>query len=369
MEVEIREFLLDIVTRELETCRAEEWTNWAMAYKRRLKSCGGVVGLKEYAYLTPKTVFPFYLAILIQSGGNPSAIRTITRDCIHPHPLRTDVEYLVWEKKRSRQEQVVDVPVGKAWSATSLARRVMNLNADLAHSERTHHRNKVFLCVTSRGIALPCHAEFHILLQDFVARHNLEHFQFKQFRRAIAVAHHSVNKDIEDARSRLNHKSPQQTSEYLDNSLTKEQYAREISYYQGLLESEARQWGREVSLQSNRDVGRMETIFGFSCVDPFSGVAPGSIRGQLCDQFHGCASCPGAVVTVDDLQTVARILSAQRHLLSERDRSRTEGWSARFEALYGPTLSAIEADILPAVSKGVLEKAGALSTPTLPALE
>ena len=61
--------------------------------------------------------------------------------------------------------------------------------------------------------------------------------------------------------------------------------------------------------------GKAVSMFGFDCKDPYSGIAPGSHAGDLCNYFLGCFTCPNAIVTPDPA-SLARLLKARDHLRS-----------------------------------------------------
>jgi hypothetical protein len=83
-------------------------------------------------------------------------------------------------------------------------------------------------------------------------------------------------------------------------------------------------------------------MFGFDCLDPFSGAAPGSHRGELCTHFMGCFTCPNAVITAQPA-SLARLLQARDHLRA----AATSLHPARWQAAYAPQLRILEEDILP----------------------
>jgi len=98
-----------------------------------------------------------------------------------------------------------------------------------------------------------------------------------------------------------------------------------------------------------------ETVFGFQCNDPFSGIAPASRPGALCTNFSHCATCPGAVVTLDDPRVVVKLISTFAMLKKTKATSIETGWYPRFQALYEPTLSIIRDELLPKVDAAVLK--------------
>ncbi len=81
---------------------------------------GGVRALKRRVAVGARDVFPFYLAIIAQTSGNPMAIQEMERDCIRAHVLREDRKSVVWMKPRSSREQTVDFSVGRPRSAPNL---------------------------------------------------------------------------------------------------------------------------------------------------------------------------------------------------------------------------------------------------------
>jgi len=81
---------------------------------RRVSEAGGLSYLRELRCITASDILPFYLSVVVQTGGNPLSIRDLQIDCIERHPLRDDLEVLGWEKKRAHREQRQDFSVGRA---------------------------------------------------------------------------------------------------------------------------------------------------------------------------------------------------------------------------------------------------------------
>lgn len=106
-------------------------------------------------------------------------------------------------------------------------------------------------------------------------------------------------------------------------------------------------------------------MFGFSCQDPFSGVAPGTHAGELCTNFLGCLTCPNAILT-HDARTLARLLQARDHLRA----ASSQLHPARWTAIYAPQLAILEHDILTRFSADEINEAQCLRSalPNLPAL-
>jgi integrase len=346
------------------------------AFSRRVNEAGGLRYLNSLVMLSPTDMFPFYLAILIQTSGNPMAIHALNRDCVQPHSFRSDLVLVRWEKPRSASEQKVDFPVGREWSAASLVSRLMLLNANLIDFAERAEQQRLFLAYSHQQARVPCFQMFHHLLSDFISKHKIEaDFDFKDLRRAGAKAHLNQTNSIFIVKKRLNHKSIKTTAIYLDQVAVAEADDQIILRFQGELSKQALVpdvggISDEPPAGKNMVKKPADTIFGFQCKDPFDGVAKGSKKGELCEQFYRCATCPGALIVLDDARVVARLFRAQDELLAAKERSLVEGWWERYETYYLPSLLILENDILPAVSPAIKVKARDLcAAEPLPHLE
>ncbi|VWD37437.1 hypothetical protein BCO18430_06489 [Burkholderia contaminans] len=326
--------------------------------KRRVLAHGGLRVLAGLLWLCTDDLLPFYLALLIQTSGNASSMKEIERDCIRSHPVRSDLERIVWKKRRANREQWVDMPVGRKWSAANIVRRLRVLNEDLIPRCPVYDRDKLFLAYRLDKClpGFPSDSRLVVLKNEFADRHGLPNFTFSSIRRAGARAHHKATGDTRVAQKRLNHTSLRTTARYLDANELAETHDRIIRGYQGML-LRASIGLTETSSGSGSAVVEMpapaETVFGFGCVNPFAGLAEGSKPGVLCMQFQKCAVCPGAIIPLDDVTVVARLLAASCALEDARERALKEGWMPRFLKLYEPTREILSGEILPAVTETV----------------
>lgn len=333
------------------------------SYARRVDDAGGLRRLTRLLWITPESMLPYYLAVQIQTGGNPMAIAEISRDCVAPHPLRADLERLIWLKRRANREQRCEFPAGRDWSAPSLIRRICRLNSALIQHCSDTHQDKAFICLKANRVAsVPCFQMFHHLLDAFIQRHDLPPFDFHEARKVSAAAHHRATRSMEAARSRLDHKSLRTTQLYTTTNDVADHHDQVIRHFQGelirLSKSPSRTPLSANSAQTGvRGAGRMETVFGFGCRDPYAGVSPGSRVGALCLQFQRCATCPGAIVPVDDPRVVARLLAASQGLAAARERAQSEGWWERYLAIYEPTRRILDDSILSLVDPAIREAA------------
>lgn len=341
---------------------------------RRVNEVGGLRHLNRLLWMTPEAMFPFYLAIVIQTSGNPMAIMGLTVSCIKPHPLREDIERFVWEKPRARSEQVLDFPKAKETAAPNIARRYANLVSNLRTRCTDDVADRLFICLqlTPRKVSVPCMQLMHLMLDSFIDEYNLPKFDFRDIRVSGARSHHQAGRSLEAARLRLNHKDVRTTQRYTSLDDRAVEHARAIRTYQGQLVEMSRKYGeREVHLHHKETNEKpAQTVFGFGCRDPFAGIATGSAKGKLCMNFAGCATCPGAIVVLDDINSVARLLASKRALVDARVRALSEGWWPRYKTLYADTLRIIENDLLPRVLPEIVGLAAEISKNiSLPHLE
>lgn len=333
---------------------------------RRVQEYGGLYKIRSQLYFMHEDVLPFYIAVLAQSAGNPMAVQEMEMDCVESHPLRRDLEYLIWEKRRSSSEQRVEFPVDKKWSAPNLVRRILALNAPLREYAIDQDRSRLFLSHSSRSQVptVPSAQSLHNALSGFVKRHNLENFDFRDFRKSSATAHRVAGGTIEIARKKLNHRNSSTTAKYYSGPEDVSQANdAAIVGFQGLLINVSAQ-GKNLkdscskfSSEHGESSSPSETVFGFQCADPFAGIDGRSPKGNRCMHFSQCSTCPGAIIPVDDPLVIAKVISSQIALKDARARAEISGWDLRFNKLYASTLNVIEKEILPFVHADVLRVA------------
>jgi len=336
---------------------------------------GGLRNLWKLISPSAADVFPFYLAILAQCSGNPMSIRNMSRDCIRAHPLREDRRSLVWLKERSNREQIADFSVKRPRSAPILVGELLEINGRLVKHMSPSERNLLFLSNGNSRPSVPCMQLLHVLLDAFISRHNLASFDFKQLRKAGAALHFRVSNDIQVPRSRLNHRSSKTTFSYIASNEVTQENDRLINRFQGELVAQSTTTSSrltekvELSQIDSGDTKNSSTVFGFGCKDPYAGVWPGSVSGKMCMKFTSCATCPGAIVVLDDIRVVARLIKSSTELKSARQRAMEEGWMERFNALYDGVQKIIDEELLARTNPMMIEKAksliGYISLPTL----
>lgn len=335
---------------------------------RRVKALGGFRAVYSYLFLTHQDLLPFYLAIVVETGGNPEAIHEAPRDCFVEHD-RTRLVWFVWHKKRGHREQATPGPLDKEWSVAGVARKLLVLNENLVGLARPRDRRSLFLAMSAREVGRSCTQLLHEYLKQFRTRHSLPPFTFKEFRSVVAENMYLAG-GIEDAAETLNHRHSKTTQRYVNTSSIRAENERAVVRYAGLLESAARLKVAPPSIDAETHPARpAETVFGFGCKDPLSGIAQGSKKGTTCEQFFGCSTCSGAIVILDDPKVVAKLRATAAHLRKERSRAAAEGWLLRFQALWEVTLRVLELDLLPLITDEMHALASQQIVPALPRLE
>lgn len=367
------EFLL--ITRELiqlgkgRLAKQPVYHRAGNSLPRRIDDIGGSRHIAETTYLSPKDLIPFVVAISAQVSGNPESLRIANADCVVTHPIRDDIERIVWLKRRSAKEQRADFPKGKEWNAPNLVRRLNTLTEDLRPKASRKSRDKLFICYQwfTRTVGIPSKYAMLQELNSFIERHSLPPFQLKDLRRTGGQIVQAVRGNARDAQIHLNHASPNTTRLYTATQAVADAEDQVIHTYQVQFARLAKA-GKIISPdpQSNNmnleiPAQGMDTTFGYLCKDPLSGIAPGSVRGNMCQKFFGCATCPGAFIPLDNVEVVARLISTAEALGEARTRAQVDGWWKRYEAIYEPIRVQIISELLPAVSAPIIQRARPLA--------
>ncbi|WP_124533049.1 hypothetical protein [Burkholderia cepacia] len=331
---------------------------------RRVGACGGLRYIRSLLSVTVPDILPFYLAVIVQTGGNPIGIQKIKTDCIKSHPLRTDLEFLDWDKPRAGREQRVDFPKAKQWSAPNVIRRLLRINENLRSDCNEMDKRYVFLSRDLSGVSqaavVPSVQSLHNYLAIFIENNEFPEFDFRDWRPNLAREHRGASGSIEGARKRLNHRDVRTTSLYVNTQNFESKDYQAIASFQGQLIRGPH--GRTDRLIDKLDedgssLARAGTVFGFECSDPFAGLDGVTEAGSRCLNFTRCSTCPGSLIPLDDPRVISRILGAKMAIEEARDRSARQGWLPRYEKLYAGTLRIIDQEILPVVSSSILERA------------
>ena len=348
--------------------------------ERALTAHGGQRGIAPCLYPTSDALMPYYIAMLIHTAGNPEAIAALGTDCLRPIPLLDEREMLVWEKPRASALQRRTFRRDAPFDPPALVRELIEWTARLRRQARGPLRSRLFLYNASSGITCLAPPNIIYVRRRFTRRHQLPDFELAAIRPSVLTAFYRASGDLSQVRAVANHANISTTIAYVESPEVEAQNRLRIAALQntflGHVRDPATTRTSSASFErAHRDLvatpdsflaaGEAVSMFGFSCKDPFSGVAPGTHAGELCTNFLGCLTCPNAILT-HDARTLARLLQARDHLRA----ASSQLHPARWAAIYAPQLAILEHDILTRFSAEEVDEARRLRNilPSLPSL-
>jgi hypothetical protein len=332
---------------------------------------GGARSIEPYLYPTANTLLPYYLTILIHTGGNPDAIAELSSDCLQPLPLLADREMLVWDKRRAGSTQRRAFRSSDGYEPPTLVRELLDWSAGLRRHAPPASRETLFLFKGVRGVsAFTSALAKTVIRRDFRARHGLAHFALASIRPSVLGSFYRASGDLHQVKRLANHAQISTTIRYVEGPEVQAEHHRRVaslqSAFMGHIERRLSHVSPDRPAPSSPPhiipAGPAVSMFGFDCKDPLAGVAPGTRHGELCASFLGCFTCPNAVITPDPA-SLARLLQARDHLRQAAQSVHP----ARWEALYAPPLRILEQDLLPRFAAADLAAAEPLRA-TLPPL-
>ncbi|MGH3430237.1 MAG: hypothetical protein ACRDQZ_22155, partial [Mycobacteriales bacterium] len=324
-------------------------------YGRRIDRC---------LYPRADSLLPYYLAILIQSAGNPEPLAQLGIDCLQAIPLLDDRELLVWAKARAGCMQRRSFSRTAPFEPPALIREIILWTRRLRAHASDSRRDRLFLYKGQWGVTALSFSMVQILNPAFVARHQLPHFTFASIRPSVLTAFYRASGDLRQVKAIANHAHLSTTVGYVAGAQVEAQNRVRVAALQNAFVGHVNHPSPADSSTSTstrlrrpahaRRVaqGEVVSLFGFNCNDALSGVAPGTRPGELCTNFLGCFTCPNAVITAD-ARSLARLLQARDHLRA------ASGYlhPARWQVIYAPQLAILEEDILARFSERELASA------------
>ena len=348
----------------IPTCRPQG--SWKL--ERALAAQGGIRQVAPCLYPTSDALMPYYIAILIHTAGNPESIAALRTDCLRPIPLLDDRELLVWDKPRASTLQRRAFRHDSPLDPPALVREILEWTTRLRRQAPAPLRRGLFLYKGPNGITSIAPANLVYMRRRFVTHHQLPDFELAAIRPSVLTAFYRASGDLSQVRAIANHAHLSTTVAYVESPEVEAQNRVRIATLQNAFLGHVRDPGMtgaaSVAIQAHstnafaaaRDcvtpAGEAISMFGFSCKDPLSGVAPGTRAGELCTHFLGCLTCPNAILT-HDARTLARLLQARDHLRA----ATSEIHPARWAAIYAPQLSILEEDILARFSADEISEA------------
>ena len=310
---------------------------------------GGVKAIEPYLYPNAEGLFPYYLAIVLHTAGNPQAIAEMSLECLQAIPLLEDRELLLWEKPRASSVQRRSFRTSDPFGPPALVREVIEWTRRLRSRVPIDHRDRLFLIKSTHGPTGATRIKFARAHERFIAAHDLKPFSLSSLRPSVLTALYRSTGDLRAVKSMANHASLSTTVGYVQGPVVAAQNGLRMAALQSALlghlgtppESPVSP-PPPASPSQPVPPGTAVSMFGFSCKDPFAGLAPGTRRGELCTNFLACLTCPNAIIPTDAI-TLARVLNAREHLRS----AAAHIHPARWEAIYAPQLRILDDDLLP----------------------
>jgi hypothetical protein len=340
---------------------------------RALARCGGLKQVEPCLYPRAESLLPYYLTILIHTAGNPDPIAELGRDCLQALPLMDDRQALVWFKARANSIQRRTFNSADRFGPPALVKEILAWNERLRPLAPAALRERLFLYKGRRGAAALSSSAVKHMLKAFCERHGLPRFSLVSIRPGVLTSFYLVSGDLRRAKAAACHANLATTVRYVQTPEVEEQHRTRIAALQSafighIAQSRPLAMAEPTTSNGSRasvPAGAVVSMFGFDCMDPFAGTAPGTRPGELCTNFMGCFTCPNAVIPLDPL-TLARLLQAREHLHA----AAASLHPARWQAIYAAQLRILEEDILARFTSAELEAARPLvaELPGLPDL-
>jgi hypothetical protein len=336
--------------------RAPPGTRWKKTHLRRAE---------RYRALTVRTALPYYLLILIQTCANPQPIRDLKIDCIQPHPSDPLKRRIYWMKFRGQGEQAFDVLAAGRYAVTRCIEDLLRLTRPIRHLTSEGDGRVLMITRTGRLAQRISTQALHDALHAFRQEHSLGEFTFADLRKSAAAAIDRFTGSARAVSRALQHRSVQTARHYLKGRRSVDRRYERVLHFQGKMVKLATARGGARGTLVTRSY---TTVTGMGCRDPLSGIAEGSVPGDVCLKWLECCRCPNAIIVKDDPAIVARIVRAA---MSLREMQQIAAGSAdsiqQFESAFRPTLHVIEYQILPKIATKVRTRAEQIAA-TLPAL-
>lgn len=345
---------------------------------------GGLRQLSAYLHLSLEHLPAFFLAIAIQTAGNPDPLRRLRRDCQSPHPLDEHRVMIDWGKPRAgmklKRAQRRSFDRRRPYAAPNLIDRLIEMTAPLAAHARPSERDLLFLMKSEKKnmVGLVTMSTLSKGIKRFIDRANartaiwnraapdrrrepLPDFAAAFLRGSVATQVYTVAQgDLIAAQALLNHARIDTTERYVRGPEAARIQTETIARAQALMIG----WitGESAPAETMPAPMPASVPFGHDCLNLLGGDRP----GKPCSRLGACLRCPGLVIPLD-AEHLARILQAIDAL--EKARLRLD--PVRWTLIYAESHCILTRDILPDFPGELHEPARATmaTLPSLPVLE
>ncbi|MGY0794095.1 hypothetical protein ACW7BJ_32475 [Azospirillum argentinense] len=349
-----------------------------------LNTRGGLRYLSGYLHLTLEHLPAFFLALAIQTAGNPDPLRRLRRDCQSPHPLDEHRVTIDWDKPRAgakvKRAQRRSFDHRRPYAAPQLVDRLIEMTAPLAAQARVQERDLLFLMKSEKknAVRLVTMSTLGISIKRFIDRANariaiwnraaperrrepLPDFAAAFLRGSAATQVYTASQgDLIAAQAVLNHARIDTTERYVRGPGSARIQTETIARAQALMIG----WvmGESVAAETMPAPMPVSVPFGHDCLNLLAGDRP----GKPCSRLGACLRCPGLVIPLD-AEHLAGILQAIEALEAARQRLDPARWAL----IYAESHRILKGDILPDFPDVLYEAARTImaTLPALPVLE
>jgi hypothetical protein len=283
--------------------------------------------------------------VLCDTGANVSVARTLPKNCldssenrgykvIRGNKMRSSGKLIANELPvKDNLHKVSSVQAIQTYQKISQVMRVLALD---------NYSKSLFLQLTSHGVVRDVRDnKWTRWFRSFCKRHDeIAHLRIQgRMIRPSVVMQAAFDKEtgIIAAAAIADHSSEGTTNPYISRYPTQVVWERMIREFQSLFQAVSiysiNEAARKLGL-TEKYVKRLfseacRTGLGVACLDPRSGIQPGSEKGNICTQLQNCTTCPNRVV-VATVENLTDLILWNHHLEQSRiewELSRPEKWA------------------------------------------
>lgn len=314
-------------------------------FRKQIPWFGGIEVVQAYLFPHPELVTAAIVIFLCDTGANVSVARTLPRDCMEDSK-ESGYKVIKGIKMRAHGKLIInELPVKDRLheiSCVEVIQTCQRISESLSKLAVGENANFLFLYVGWRGSisTVGNHQWNGFWFRRFRNRHaelRKLNLQSKMIRPSVLLqAEFDKETGIIAAAAAGDHSALSITARYISrfpNQLIWEQKMREFqSLFQVIsiqsIKGAAEKLGLTEDQVKNLLSQAHRTGLGVACLDPISGIQPGSEKGEICTQLPNCPGCPNrfVVATVEHLKD---LILMNRHLeqhRSEWERTRPERW-------------------------------------------
>lgn len=289
-------------------------------------------------HLTTYDLTPYYLALLLATGLNPSTIQFLDVNCLQADPLKKDHVSISWTKLRARKKSIT-IPVDRmnGLSPISIINRIVALTSafrppgviQLFISNNSHSGSKKGENISTAMFqkAVRRWFETHNIAQQTSSDLSVQVLSGTAVRFRPTIAQHEYKRTgkLEYVKAMLGHTRSETTTSYLNKSgdpiLRHRRGIHLEAMFIGMQSTykDAIKYISDRGMESNPSrkpsIAYPETILTH-CADPKSSPIHGQIYGNNCNAHDACLYCSNLVITPYDLVRYFAFVNYQDYALA-----------------------------------------------------